>query len=105
MLAGRLVDGRGPPGEAMARVTYRLERIESRGASQLAIISVNGTIGLGTAGQPEAIAVSGSTTGEFVVDVSAGRLARMTTEVNAQVESQAAGRMPVRTRLTMTLLP
>jgi len=97
--------GRGAPGEAMARVTYRLERIEGRGASQLAVISVNGTIGMATAVQSEAIAVSGSTTGEFVVDVRARRLARMTTEVNAQVESPAGGQMPVRTRMMMTLLP
>jgi len=60
---------------------------------------------MATAVQSEAIAVSGSTTGEFVVDVRARRLARMTTEANGQVESQAGGRMPVRTRVTMTLLP
>jgi hypothetical protein len=29
----------------------------------------------------------------------------LTTEVSAQVESQAGGQMPVRTRLTITLLP
>jgi len=97
--------GRGAPGEAMGRVTYRLERIERRGASQLAVISLNGTIGMATAVQSEPTAVSGSITGEFVVDVRAKRLARMTTEVSAQVESQDGSQMPVRTRLTMTLLP
>ena len=104
-LNAELGGGRGAPSEALVRTTYRLERIERRGASQLAVISVNGTIGLGAAGQPEAIAVSGSTTGEFVLDVSARRLARMTTEVNAQVESQAGGQVPVRTRMMMALVP
>lgn len=104
-LNAELGGGRGAPSEALVRTTYRLERIERRGASQLAVISVNGTIGLGAAGQPEAIAVSGSTTGEFVFDVSARRLARMTTEVNAQVESQAGGQVPVRTRMMMTVVP
>jgi len=97
--------GRGAPSEAMTSVTYRLERIERQGASQLAVISWNGTMSSTPADQASGTTVSGSMSGEFVVDVSAGRLARMTTEANGQVESQAGGRMPVRTRVTMTLLP
>jgi hypothetical protein len=57
------------------------------------------------ADQASGSTASGSTSGEFVVDVSAGRLARMTAEVIGQVQSQAGGQMPVRTRVMMTLLP
>lgn len=97
--------GRGAPSEAMTSVTYRLERIERQGASQLAVISWNGTMSSTLADQASGTTVSGSMSGEFVVDVSAGRLARMTTEANGQVESQAGGQMPIRTRMMMTLLP
>jgi len=50
------------------------------GVSQLAVISANGTMGAVLADQASGSTASGSTSGEFVVDVSAGRLARMTTD-------------------------
>lgn len=105
-LETELGSGRGAATEAAATVTYRVERIEREGRDEIAVISLGGTIAAGIGGEQGPIAtVSGGTTGEISLDTSARRVTRMTTDVNAVVESREAGRLPSKTRVTMTLLP
>jgi hypothetical protein len=85
--------GRGRPTQVVYIVTYRFERVERQGGARLAVISMNGSQQGGRLG---------AVTGEMAVDLDAGRLAHMVT--NMTVVSQEGG-SPMRMRMTMELLP
>jgi hypothetical protein len=85
-----------PP--ATLRATFRLERLERRGGSQIAVISMNGTL---TSASPQGQStMTMNTAGEIQVDLTASRLASLTMESNGTVASPQ-GEMPMRMRITM----
>jgi len=85
--------GRGRPQQVSFIVTYKLLRVESQGGSRVAVISMNGT---------EQGGANGTVTGEMSLDLGAGRLARMNSDMTFEPQP-GAGTM--RTRMTMEMLP
>lgn len=85
--------GRGRPTQVVYIVTYRLERVERTGGARLAIISMNGSR---PGGQ------TGAVTGEIALDLDAGRLAHMVTNMTVQAQE---GGSTTRMRMTMEMLP
>lgn len=94
--------GRGQQAETKIRMTLRLERVEQRGSARIAVISLTGTVQGDSTG---AAAMTGGTmTGEYEVDLDAGRIGRSTTDLNAVMQSPR-GTMPIRIKSTMEALP
>jgi len=85
--------GRGRQTQVVFIVTYKLERVERTGGARLAIISMNGSQQGG---------LTGTVTGDMALDLDAGRLAHMVT--NMTVQSQEGGSV-MRMRMTMETLP
>ena len=85
--------GRGRQTQVVFIVTYTLERVEHAGAARIAVISMNGSQQGG---------LTGTVTGEIALDVDAGRLAHMVT--NMTLPSQEGGGS-MRARSTMETLP
>ena len=85
--------GPGQPTRVVWTVTYTFERVEHAGGARLAIISMNGTQQGG---------LTGTFTRELTLDLDAGRLAHMTSNMTGQSE---AGGSPMRVRTTMETLP
>jgi hypothetical protein len=85
--------GRGRPAPVVFTVTYKFERIERQSGARLAIISMSGAPKGG---------MTGSVTGEFALDLTAGRVAHMATNMTVQPQE---GGGPMRMKMTMETLP
>lgn len=93
----------GDGGEAMNtvwRMTFRLDRIESRGGMRVAMISMNGSIS--AAGDAQAGmggSVSGTITGQLEADVGSSRLLSSVVDMNMTMGQMG----PMRMHMTSTL--
>jgi hypothetical protein len=85
--------GRGKQVQFTFIMTYKFERIEHQGGSRVAIISMNGTA---QGGQ------TGTYTGEIAMDLDAGRMSHMATNMTMQTQE---GGSPMRMKMTMEALP
>jgi hypothetical protein len=85
--------GRGRPAPVVFVVTYTFERVEHQGGARVAIISMHGTQ------QGE---LTGTVSGEYALDLDAGRLAHLATEITTQAQE---GGGPMRMKMTMETLP
>jgi hypothetical protein len=95
--------GGGAGGRVILDLTYKLDRVERQGATQLARITIAGAMHGDSAGV--AGAAEGKMTGEIAFDVSAGRIARSTTETTMQVHSPDGSVVPMRSVTTTEVLP
>lgn len=90
-------------GRAEASVfTLRLERIERRGGSQVAIISVSGSSGV-PADSANRSSISGVVSGEMTVDVTHRRMVRLSNEHRTLIDSPSGPRT-IFGRMMMTLI-
>jgi hypothetical protein len=103
--------GRGMPGGAGGRgasagwnITFRLERVENRAGSRVAVVSFNGTMGAtGQAPGRQGMgpqSMSGTMSGEFLVDLGRSRLHGMRMEMNAQMGQMGT----MRSQMNMELI-
>ena len=93
MVTSSSAGGRGRPQQVSFIVTYKLVRVETQGGSRVAVISMDGT---------EQGGANGTVTGEMALDLGAGRLAHMNSDMSFQPQP-GAGTM--RTKMTMEVLP
>ena len=96
-MGGRRGGRGGGGGEAMNtvwRMTFRLDRIESRGGMRVAVISMTGTISAaGDAQTGMGGSVSGTITGQLETDVGSSRLLSSVVDVNMTMGQMGAARM------------
>ena len=85
--------GRGRQTQVVFIVTYKLERVQRTAGGRLAIVSMNGSQQGG---------LTGTVTGDMALDLDAGRLAHMVT--NMTLPAQEGGGV-MRMRMTMETLP
>jgi len=97
--------GRGQQIETTILLTLKLERVEQQAGTRVAIISMNGTVKVDSAGGASRQGMtSGTMTGEVAVALDTGRVTRTTSDFNAVVQTER-GTMPLRTRTIMEALP
>jgi len=87
----------GAPDSRMV-ATFRLERLANRGGSRIATVGMNGTMGRGG---PEGMQTF-ELTGEFQIDLDAGRLSSYQMTMNGTIRSRQ-GEVPMRMILTQQL--
>jgi hypothetical protein len=75
---------------------YKLERVENRGDGRVAVVSMTGRM---TAQNPQAT-VNMQLTGEYQLDVAAGRILAVTMAMSGNSQTQM-GEVPMRMRLSM----
>lgn len=84
-----------------AIATYRLERLEQRGGTRLAVVSVNGNIALATTSGQRNLTM----TGEFQLDVTGRRIASVAVTMAGIMAMEQMGDVPVRMVLSQSLIP
>jgi hypothetical protein len=97
--------GRGQQTETTILLTLKLERVEQQAGARVAVISMNGTVKVDSAGAAARRGItSGTMTGEAVIALDTGRMIRTTSDFHAVMESDR-GSMPLRTKTVMEALP
>ncbi len=90
-------------GRSFLDLTYKLERVETRGGSRVATISMTGKLHSDSAAASGAVA--GEMTGTVVLDLGTSRVLRSSTTMSAEVRSPNGEVMPMRTVSTTEALP
>ncbi len=90
-------------GRSVLDLTYKLERIETRGGSRVATISMMGKLHGDSSAASGAVA--GEMTGTLVLDLAASRVLRSSTSMSAELRSPSGEVMPMRTVSTTEALP
>lgn len=97
--------GRGQQVETTILLTLKLERVEAQAGTRVALISMNGTVQVDSAGGAARRGItSGTMTGEVTVALDTGRVTRTASDFNAVVQTER-GTMPMRTKTVMEALP
>jgi hypothetical protein len=97
-------EGPGDQVRTVTRLTLKLERVEQAGSAHLATVSLSGTIQSDTTAAAAPGAIFGTMSGEVTVDLSAGRITRSATTIDATVRTPQ-GTMPMRSNILMEALP
>lgn len=93
-----IIPGAGMEGPSNFLATYKLERVDTRGGTRIAVVSMDGTMATSAASGPQRWSVRG----QFQIDLTAGRLAAfdMTMTGTANMQGQE---VPVRMVLSQNL--
>lgn len=93
-----IIPGQGMEGPSNLLATYKLDRVDTRGGTRIAVVTMDGTMATSAAAGPQRWSVRG----QFQIDLTAGRLAAfdMTMTGTANMQGQE---VPVRMVLSQNL--
>ena len=95
-----VIPGNGNDGPSSLLATFKLDRVDARGGTRIAVITMDGNMATSSARGPQRMSV----TGQFQLDLSAGRLASLDMQMNGTSNMQGQV-VPVRMQVTQTLGP
>ena len=95
-----IIPGNGTDGPSSLLASFKLDRVDTRGGTRIAVITVDGNMATSSARGPQRMSV----TGQFQLDMTAGRLASLDMTMSGTSNMQGQ-EVPVRMQLTQQLVP